>query len=391
VIALVAVAAGAGLAGGPVAPGSRIAWAQPGAGARAGAGAGGDSAGAWAAEGLALLAASTADSIGPAEARAYDLFDRIARRHFQALGPRRMAGARGVLTQLDSLGIDAEFVQDAELPQFCALTFFHPAYAGHAAMTYLYWFRGNELLRQRLLLTGGKGMQMDVWWTGNPTGPYEVGLLDRRRTGETRPMYFTLLRMTPNAAAWGVVQFGRRHVDLGGPGPARLVDLNDDAIPELVSWVESAPDPRFVADVHLPPVLSERLWQRTDSGFVLFDRRTVPTPFATWVQFLRALGGGDTATARALAATPSVLTRARALGLGAVRAKDSWQMLQAPEGDRWNQRMTFLYGAPNRTRGLEVQTKFTDGHWRIERIEARTAAPPAAPATPAPAGGGAGR
>jgi hypothetical protein len=368
---LVAAAAAAGA----LAPGA--AAAQPAAD---------DSSRAWAKAGLDLLAASTADSLGPAEARAYDHFDRIARRHFEALGPRRMAGARGLLTVFESLGVPVEFVQDAELPQFCAITYFHPRFAGHVAVTTVYWFRGDELLRQRLLLTGGKGMQMDVWWTNDPRGPYEMGLLDHRRTGESRETFFTLLRMTPNAEAWGVVQYGRRHVDLGGGGPAPPPGQKGAALPELVSWVESAPDPRFVDDVHLPPILSERLWQRTDSGFVLFDRRTVPTPFATWVLFLRALAAGETATARALVVTPAILTRARALGLGGVQAKESWQALEASAGDRWNQRLSFLYGTPRRTKGLEVRMKFGDGHWAIERIEART--PPRA-AVPPGAGGGA--
>lgn len=365
--------------------------AVPGAGGVAAQPAVDDTARAWAKEGLDLLAASTADSLGPAEARAYDQFDRIARRHFEALGPRRMAGARGLLPVLESLGIPAEFVQDAELPQFCAITYFHPRFAGHAAVTYLYWFRGDEVLRQRLLLTGGKGMQMDAWWTNDPRGPYELGILDHRRTGETREPFFTLLRLSPQADVWGVIQYGRRHVDLGGPGPARFVDLNNDATPELVNWVESAPDPRFVDDANLPPILSERLWQRTDSGFVLFDRRTVPTPFATWVLFLRALAAGETATARALAVSPAVLTRARALGLGAVQAKESWQVLPSPPGDRWNQRLAFRYGTPRRTRGLEVRMKFGEGQWAIERIEARTPQPP--PGASPGAGGtpGAGR
>ncbi len=346
-----------------------------------------DSSAAWAREGLALLAASRADSVGAVETRAFDAFDRIAQRYFSALGSRHMQGARGVLTVFDSLGVPAEFVQDAELPQFCAITFFHPAYAGHAAVTYLHWFIGDELQRQRLLLTGGKNLQLEVWWTGNPGGPYEAGLLDRRRTGDTAETFFTLLRMAPNARVWSVLQYGRRGVDLGGRGPARFVDLNDDSIPELVSWTAVTPDPRFVVNSHLPPLLSERLWQRSDSGFVLFDRRTVPTPFATWVLFLHALGAGETVAARALVASPAVVTRARVLGLGAVRAKDSWQALDSGADDRWNQRMTFLYGAPKRSRGLDVKMKFVDGHWLIERIDSRAPTPPTpvlVPPTPGP-------
>lgn len=333
----------------------------------------------WADEGLAILVASASDTLGPDELRAYDLFDRIARRHFMALGSRRMDGARGVLAVFDTLGVPVEFAQDAELSQFCAITYFHPRFAGHAAVTYLYWFLGEDLKRQKLLLTGGKHLQMDVWWTGNALSPYEAAFLDRRRTGDTRETFFTLLRISRGADFWGVIQSGRRSVDLGGRGPARFVDLNDDAVPEVVSWSESTPDPRFVVDPHLPPLLSERLWQRTDSGFVLFDRRTVPSPFATFVLFLRALTANETATARALVASPAVLTRARALGLGAVSGKQTWQVLEAPGVDRWHQRMSFLYGAPARNKGLDVRMRFDDGHWRVESLTSRALNPAAKP------------
>lgn len=342
-----------------------------------------DSTRAWANEGLARFARSTSDTLGPDEAAGFEWFDRIASRYFEALGPRRMAGARGVVGLLDSLGVPVEFAQDRELPQFCAVTYFHPQFAGYVAVTYLYWFRGNELMRQRLLLTGGKDLQLDVWWTGHPLGPYELGLLDRRRTGDTKETFFTLLRISRQAEFWGVVQRGRKDVDLGSRSQARFVDLNDDATPEIVNWADSEPDERFVVDAHLPPLLSERLWQRTDTGFVLFDRRTVPTPFATWVLFLRALSAGETATQRALVASPAVLARARTLGLGAVRGRGSWQALEVPPGGgSWNQRMAFLYGAPERDRGLEVGMGFHDGHWRVESIESR-ALNRAAPTPPA--------
>lgn len=342
---------------------------------------------AWAREGLSILAESRSDSVGANEARAFDAFDRIAEGYFTRLGMRKMAGARGVLSVFDSLGVPVEMAQDPELPQFVVLTFFHPAYQGHAAMTYLHWFFGEEIRRQRLLLTGGKNLQLEVWWTGRTEGPYEAAILDRRRTGETRDNFLTLLRMAQSGQAWGVVQYGRRGVDLGR-GSARFVDLNDDAAPELVSWSESEPDPRFVQDVHLPEILAERTWQRTDSGFVLLDDRIVATPFASFVQFLRALGAGQTATARALATSQAVVTRARNLGLGAITAKDSWQALAATGGDRWNENMSFVYGTPRRTKGLDVRMKFADGHWHVDRLESRTlnpsAPPPAVPPTPGP-------
>ncbi len=286
-----------------------------------------------------------------------------------------MRGARGVLGVLDSLGVKAEFAQDPELSQFCALTFFHPAFDGYAAITYLYWWRGDELRSQRMLLTGGKRLQLEVWWTGQAEGAYEAGFIDHRRTGETREPYFTLLRMSPRADFWSVVQAGRRDLDLGGRGNARFVDLNDDAVPELLAWVVSPPDPRFRANAELPPILSERIWQRSDSGFVVLDRRTVPSPFATFVLFLRSLEPAQSALARDLVATSAVLTRARTLKLGTFKAPGSWEALGHSSGGRWHQRMRFQYGtATRRDRVLEVQMKFVEGRWIIERLDAPSGA-----------------
>lgn len=345
----------------------------------------------WADEGLALLAPAKSDTVGPTELAAFDHFDHVARKYFGALGSRSMRGARGVLTVLDSLGVKADFAQDAELPQFCALTFFNPAFDGYAAVTYLYWWRGDELRHQRMLLTGGKRMQLEVWWTGKSEAPYEAGFIDHRRTGETREPFFTLLRMSPRADFWGIVQAGRRDLDLGGRGNARFVDLNDDAVPELLAWVVSPPDARFRPGPELPPLLSERIWQRSDSGFVVLDRRTLPSPFATFVLFLRALETTQTTLARELVTTPAVLTKARTLKLGTFKEPESWETLGQGAGGPWRQRMRFQYGtAARRDKMIDVQMKFVDGRWLIERLDAPANLKPAKPA-PAPSGAGGAR
>lgn len=343
-----------------------------------------DSMQAWALEARALLSASRSDSIGPQEARAFRLLNRVARRHLESLGPRHMAGARGVLAVFDSLQIDAEFAQDPELPPFCAVTFFNPAFPGYACATYVYWWRGNELLDQALLLTGGRRLQVDVWWTGIDVAPYEMGLLDFRRSGDGREGFFTLLRISREADFWGVIQRGRKDVDLGGPGPARFVDLDHNSVPELVSWTESAPDPRFVQDAGLPPVLSERTFHRTDQGFVLLDRRTLASPFATFVLFLRALGARELALARTLAASPTIVPRANQLRLGTYKAKQSWQVKQTAEASPWDRRMRFAYGTPpNLDRSLDVWMKLVEGHWVVDSLIAGGAK---AAGTPNPGG-----
>ncbi|MGH7726596.1 MAG: hypothetical protein ACREOU_14305 [Candidatus Eiseniibacteriota bacterium] len=341
-----------------------------------------DSAQAWALEARALLSESKSDSIGPREARAFRLLSRIARRHFEALGPRQMSGAHGVLATFDSLHVDAEFAQDPELPQFCAVTFFNPTFPGYACVTFLFWWRGNELFEQTLRLTGGRRIQMDVWWTGIDVAPYEMGLVDYLRSGDGRQGFFTMLRISRLAEFWGVIQKGRKDVDLGGPGPARFVDLDHDAVPELVSWTESAPDPRFIDDTALPPLVSERTFHRSDKGFELLERRTVASPFATFVLFLRALETKELSLARTLSSTSTIVTRANTLRLGSFKQKDSWQFKQEAKPSSWDHRMRFAYGTPpNLDRSLDVWMKAVEGHWVVDSLIATPAGPPAASKT----------
>ncbi len=333
-----------------------------------------DSARLWADAANAVFAEATADTILARDYEAFQLLNRIARKYFTALGPRGMRGAKGVLTQLDSLHVQAEFAQDAQLPQFCALTFFNPKFQGFAALTYVYWWRGSDLLHQTLRLTGAKNLQLDAWWTGIEVAPYEMALIDSRRAGDSRESFFTLLRMSRRADRWGVVQTGRKDVDLGGPGASRLMDLNGDGVPEIVNYFEAPPDPRFVVNHALPPLLAEQVWERRDEGFRPLDRKTLVSPFATWVLFLRALENKDVSVARELAATQTIVSKAQSLRLGTYNAPNSWTAIDTPSGGAWNHVMRFAYGRPGTApRGVEVGMKYTGGHWVIDRLDPATA------------------
>jgi hypothetical protein len=351
--------------------------------------AGFDSTRLWALDARTLLDQTASDSIGPNESRAFGLLDRVMRRSFLGLGARGMRGARGVLTVLDSLKLDVEMAQDPDLPQFCVVTYFNPKFAGYAAWTSLFWWRGDDLMKQSILLTGGRNIQMKVWWTGNELGPYEMALVDYPRKGNAREGAFSMLRLSRAAEFWGAVQYPGKTIDLGGAGLARLVDLDNDGVPELAQWTTSEVDPRFVQDPNLPPVLSERIYRRTDDGFRLLDRRTVPTPFATFVLFLRALEAGQTALARSLVSVPTVYTRAVTLKLGTFHAPGSWRASEPAPGARWAESMRFQYGAPpHLDKGIDVRMKEVEGHWLVDGLTALSLGPSASrPASRAAAPG----
>jgi hypothetical protein len=338
----------------------------------------------WATQANALLVAGAADTLTPASRQAFGLLNQVVRNQFERLGSRHMNGAAGVMALLDSLNVEAEFAQDPDLPQFCAVTFFNPKFAGYAALTYLYWWRGEELMHQGVVLRGGRHLRLRVWWTGLDLAPYELGMVDDLRTGEARRGNFTLLRLSRNADFWGIVQYDRNSIDLGGAGPADFVDLNHDGIPELVAVIPSAPDPRFVVDRNLPPILSHRVWYRTVPGFVPLERQTLATPFATFVLFLRALEAGEPAAVRGLAATPAVAARAQALRLGTFKAPGSWRVEEPPDGDRWDERLNLSYGVPpTLDHRLEVSMEFRDGRWVVGKLVVPVA-PAGAGAQPPP-------
>jgi hypothetical protein len=287
-------------------------------------------------------------------------------RYFRELGPHGMRGAPGILALCDSLKLDVEIEQDPDLPQFTVVTYFNPKFAGYACWTTLYWWKGEELKAQVVLLPGGRKIEMKVWWTGNELGPYEMGLVDHARTGDPRASTFSMLRISKSADFWGAIQAGRSTIDLGGSGTSRFVDLDNDGVPELVHWTDAEGDERFVKDRNLPVVLSERIWRRTDEGFRLLDRRTVATPFATFVLFLRALTNGQTALARSLTSSQAVYTKAQTLKLGTYSAKDSWRASEPAPGVRWAQSIRFEYGKP--PKGIEVRMKQVEGHWLVDAL-----------------------
>jgi hypothetical protein len=345
-----------------------------------------DSMRAWGLEARTKLIQTDQDSLTANEIDAFRLLDKMTAHYLQQLGPQEMRGARGVLALCDSLKLDVEIEQDPVLPQFVVVTYFNPKFAGYACWTTLFWWKGEELKQQVVLLPGGRRIEMRVWWTGNELGPYEMGLVDHARKGDPRVATFSMLRISRNADFWGAIQAGKRTIDLGGPGVSRFVDLDNDGVPELVHWTDAEGDERFVQDRNLPVVLSERTWRRNDEGFTLLDRRTVATPFATFVLFLRALTNGQTALARSLTSSSTVYTKAQTLKLGTYNAKDSWRAAEPAPGVRWSQSIRFTYGNP--LKGLEVRMKEVEGHWLVDALTPLALGPNQAPAPkPVPAPG----
>ena len=347
----------------------------------------------WASQARALLAGSKNDDLGEREVVAYRYVDRIAKSYFHTLGSKGMAAGGGIVTFLDSLRLQAKFTQDREYPAFAFVQFFNPSHEGFASLGYVYWFRGSEIRSQPIHLKNGHDPQFEVWWTGRESAPWEMALLyDVGREGDSAPELI-FMRMIPTGVGWEPVQAGVGSLDLGGKGTARFADLDHDGIPEIVSWVDGVPDSMFAPchELGCPQLITERMFA-LERGYELYDQRTVATPFATLVLFMRALHSGQTALAQSLTTGPSVMNKARELGFARVRRPGVFRATPPRGNTRWPDRLRFEYGPQGVfDTYLEMRFAIDQGHWLLDEIvvlksgitsEDSTSAPPKQPARP---------
>ena len=323
----------------------------------------------WAIEGRNLLAESNSPELSEREVVAYRWVDKVAKAYFHTLGPHGMAAAGGLEAFLDSLKLKGSVVSDREYPAFSFVLFSNPSHDDYAQLGYLYWFRGDEVRSQPINLKGGHDPALRVWWTGRQQTPWQAGILYTMGRDYDRAPLFILLSMIPTGAGWQPIQ-ADVDVDFGGKGTATFVDLDGDDIPEIISWVRGAPDTMFVPcnEVGCPELLTERTFT-LERGFELYDQRTVATPFATLVLFVRSLATGKEAIAQSLVTHPAVLEKSRELGWVHLHRKGVFRAIAPRGATRWPDRLRFQYGPQGKYDSvLEVRFASNQGHWLIDDI-----------------------
>lgn len=333
--------------------------------------AGGDSVSVWASEARALLLGSQSDVLSADDLRAFGLQDRIARAYFRSLGRRGMRAASSLENVLDTLKLSGRVSQKQEFPTFVLVQFLNPHLESRASLAYLYWFRGDELRSQPIDLKGGRNADLQVFWTGSETAPYEAGILHYKGQGvESAPELYAF-RMLPKADAWIPVQVGDADIRLGGKGSGAWVDIDRDANPELVTWTDGLPDTLFIpcTEATCPRLTTQRVFVRGRGGFRLYEQRTVASPYATLVLFLRALGRNEEAFARTLTQHAQVMVRAQELGWVGLRRGRAFAAMPTPGNTRWPDRLRFNYAAPGRpTTFIEARFVNLEGHWFIDEL-----------------------
>lgn len=352
----------------PVAP-----WVPPGA----------DSLARWAAEARTRFQAQRGDSATGANATAYDRVGRIGYRLLRSLGPDGLRQAAAIGPVLDSLGLAAIVAVDPASPGFALLMVRNPFRASAEAVGFLYWQRGDELRMQGAVFRGGVAPITRVWWSGLRSHPYLWGVIERG-PGSESPLALTLFGLRADGAAWTVLQHEGMGQVLGEPGRAAWVEVNGDALPEIVLFTPAGVDSLFTLCNGCPAPLHERLFTLRPGGFVLQDTRVLPSPLVTFMLFARQLADGQSEQARRFLADPSRLESALAEGWARARGAQRWE-LEYVEGDQpWPRRLAFRFHAPSGAKRYIVRFVQKDTKWLIQ--EWTPVQPGAPPKADAPAG-----
>ena len=338
-----------------------------------------DSLTSWAAEARARFQANAGDSVNGTNYRAYDLVGQMSRRLLRALGPRHLALAHDVKPMLDSLGLDTDVATDPTQGSFALVMVRNPYRFSADAVGFLYWwYRGQDLRMQGVVFRGGKEPAIRVWWTGNPNAPYEWAVVDHERGNG--PARFTLLRINALGSSWAVAHSDEEDPILGEPGEAVFADLDHDGRPELIQWAIARTDSLFIPCSDCPRLTIQKTFVERQEGFTLLESRLMPSPYATFVTYVRLLLDNHRLEAAKLVSDPSVVTQSLAAGWGVSRKPGTWQVEYGEQGERWPRWLEMRFAGPQGVRRYVVHFTMRDGRWIIERwLEPQPVTPKPAP------------
>jgi hypothetical protein len=324
----------------------------------------GDSLLAWSAEARARFHSNLGDSLGGANFEAYDRVGRVGRRLLRSLGRAGMNQAHAIEPVIDSLGLDTEVALDPANPAFALLMVHNPFRPAADAAGFLYWWRQDDLRMQGVRFRNGRTPRMRVWWTAQEGSPYEWAVVDRLPTGEG--LNFTLFRLTPDGYYWRADQYQGRGPDLSDAYQSDLVDINGDQRPELLVWAKAAPDSLFEECGGCPGLITERIYTETNPGFGLHDTRLVPSPYASFVLFIRLLREQNRAAAARLLVDPARLEQAIALGWGGARRRGGWKVEWTQADRAWPEWLAMAYHGAKGDQRWIVHFAQKDGRWLIK-------------------------
>ncbi len=304
-----------------------------------------------------MRAAQSAWESADQHERAAELSARVLHQDLRDYPQTEWATRAGFL--LDSLGIGAELVRGP-----CAMVVNFFSRSDPTAGSWPYLFACGEKTPTYQAIEG-KGLKATALATrfllegGKPAGgrpPGAAVLFSRNVRGGQQPL---LMVWRGNAGRWKLVQtLGPDSLGTYGSGE---FETPDDSMVALIIRSYRTP-PSFEECATCPHVFLVGRFVWGAEGFTRLEEHYVPSPYSTFVRFVRALGAGDLVAAQALAANPEVMAEAERLEWN--RPKGSWRV--SPGTEEAPGRLTIFRGQQEAYR-VEF-TSPTDGDWLIAQI-----------------------
>ncbi|HTO91318.1 MAG TPA: hypothetical protein VMJ70_09320 [Candidatus Sulfotelmatobacter sp.] len=323
-----------------------------------------DSITAWAVRARSMFRTNTGDSLGGTNYVAYEFVGKIGRTLLRSLGRGNFAQAFAVEPVIDSLGLDTTISTDPEMPYFAVLMVRNPFRSTADVTGFLYWYQGQDLRIQGVRFTSGRNVFMRVWRTGYETKPYSWAIMENARHG-SGPLLLTLLRLSQNGYFWMADQYPGHGPDMGGPGDFAFADINDDGIPELVTWTIGVQDSLFITCEGCPKLVTERTWTERDRGFEISEDRLVPSPYSTFLLFTRLLREGNRTAASRLLINPTRVNEAITNGWDKGGPRGIYQVVNVEPGQTWPHWMVIRRGTGKDAPSWAVHFVVKDGRWII--------------------------
>jgi len=334
-----------------------------------------DSITAWSVRARSLFRQNTGDSLGGNNYVAYEFVGKIGRTLLRSLGRGNFAQAMAVEPVIDSLGLETSMAIDPQMPYFAVLMARNPFRPTADVTGFLYWYQGEDLRIQGVRFTSGQGLAMRVWRTAYENKPYSWAVIENAHTAG--PLLLTLLRLSQNGYFWMADQYPGRGPDLGGHGDFALSDIDDDGIPELITWTPAVQDTLFTECEGCPKLLTERTWTEREAGFEISESRLVPSPYSTFLLFTRLLRDGNKGAASKLLANPTKVTDAIANGWDRGGPKGVYHVVNVEPGQTWPHWMVIRRGRAKDAPSWVVHFVVKDGRWIIsDWIREKAASPP---------------
>jgi len=235
---------------------------------------------------------------------------------------------RGRASQfLDSLSIGAEIAGGS-----CAMTvnFFARSDPGAGSWPYLFWCDGNGVSQQKVQGSGlSLGNMVSRGFEGQPaaggSGPGVAALFSRRGRGGQLPI---LMVWALRGTSWRLQQTLGAD-SLGGVGTGEF-EIGDDSITLTTRTFRAAP--YFEECASCPHAYTVRRFRWEGSGFERTGEEKVPSMYATFVDFIRAMMASDWNQASTRVTHRSLLDAANRFDWG--RPMGSWRVAPVNDGGR---------------------------------------------------------